>query len=319
VTVNKANPTVTAWPTASAITYGQTLASSTLSGGSATPAGSFAFTNPTLAPGAGTAPQSVTFTPTDTTDYNTASGTVSVTVNKANPTVTWPTASAITYGQTLASSTLSGGSANTPGSFAFTNPTLAPGAGTAPQSVTFTPTDTTDYNTASSTVSVTVNKATLTITATNQTKAFGQTLTFAGTEFIASGLVNGDTVSSVTLTSAGAVASATVAGSPYPIVPSAAVGTGLGNYTITYVDGFLTVTSATSSQPIIQSAAQVGSFITFTWSATPSVKYQIQYTTNLSQNVWANLDNPITATGSTLIGSDTIANGPTFYRVMVVP
>ena len=38
-----------------------------------------------------------------------------------------------------------------------------------------------------------------------------------------------------------AAATATVAGSPYAIVPSAAVGTGLGNYTISYVNGTLTV------------------------------------------------------------------------------
>ena len=57
-----------------------------------------------------------------------------------------------------------------------------------------------------------------------------------------SGLVNGDTVTSVTLTSTGAAATATVAGSPYAIVPSAAVGTGLSNYTISYVNGSLTVT-----------------------------------------------------------------------------
>ena len=70
-------------------------------------------------------------------------------------------------------------------------------------------------------------------------------MTFAGTEFSASGLLNGDTVNSVTLTSAGAAPTATVAGSPYAISPSAAVGTGLGNYTITYVDGELTVDLAT--------------------------------------------------------------------------
>ena len=53
----------------------------------------------------------MTFTPTDTADYNTVTVTVTVTVNnKTTPTVTtWPTASAITYGQTLASSTLTGG------------------------------------------------------------------------------------------------------------------------------------------------------------------------------------------------------------------
>ena len=79
-TIGKVTPTVTTWPTASAITYGQTLASSTLSGGVATPAGNFAFTTPSTVPSVGTAPQSVTFTPTDTADYNTAVGTASVTV-----------------------------------------------------------------------------------------------------------------------------------------------------------------------------------------------------------------------------------------------
>ncbi len=89
---------------------------------------------------------------------------------------------------------------------------------------------------------LTVNPKTLTITANNRTKVYGDVLTFAGTEFTASGLVNADTVTSVTLTSAGAAAGATIAGSPYAIQPSGAVGTGLGNYTITYVNGALTVT-----------------------------------------------------------------------------
>jgi hypothetical protein len=88
---------------------------------------------------------------------------------------------------------------------------------------------------------LTVKPASLTVTAKDATKIFGQTLTFTGTEFTASGLLNGDTVTSVSLTSPGAAATATAAGSPYPITPSAAVGTGLGNYTITYVNGSLTV------------------------------------------------------------------------------
>ena len=88
---------------------------------------------------------------------------------------------------------------------------------------------------------LTVNPATLTITAANRTKTYGQAVTFAGTEFTTTGLVNGNTVTSVTLTSAGAAAAASVAGSPYTIVPSAAVGTGLANYTIIYVNGALTV------------------------------------------------------------------------------
>jgi hypothetical protein len=61
---------------------------------------------------------------------------------------------------------------------------------------------------------------------------------------LADGLVNNDTVVSAVLTSTGAVATATVAGSPYAIVVSAAMGSGLANYTISYTNGSLTVNKA---------------------------------------------------------------------------
>ena len=81
----------------------------------------------------------------------------------------------------------------------------------------------------------------LSFTAANQTKPYGTTFTFAGTEFTVTGLQGTDSVTSVTLTSAGAPATAAVG--PYPIIPSAAVGTGLANYTITYVPGAFPVTA----------------------------------------------------------------------------
>ena len=242
--IGKATATVTTWPTATAITYGQTLAAATLSGGAASVAGSFAFTTPGTAPAAGTTVQAVTFTPTDSANYNLVSGTVSVTVNKATPTVTtWPAATAITYGQTLAAATLSGGTASVAGSFAFTTPGTAPAAGTAAQGVTFTPTDTANFSPATSTVSVTVAPATLTITAPNRTKTYGQAVTFVGTEFTTSALPNSETVGSVTLTSSGAVATAGVSGSPFGIVPSAATGGTFNpaNYAISYQNGALRV------------------------------------------------------------------------------
>jgi hypothetical protein len=158
-------------PTATAITYGQTLGGSILSGGvftnsiGATVAGSFAWTTPTNVPAAGASSQSVTFTPTSPS-YNLATVNVPVEVNKQTPTLTAPTATSITYGQTLASSTLSGGAAtngasnaSVAGTFAFTTPLNVPAAGTASQSVTFTPTDTNDYNTVTVVVNVTVNGA----------------------------------------------------------------------------------------------------------------------------------------------------------------
>jgi hypothetical protein len=70
---------------------------------------------------------------------------------------------------------------------------------------TVTATDSAGF-TASQSYTLTIDKAALTITASSTSKTYGETLTFAGTEFSASGLVNGDTVSGVTLTSAGAAA-----------------------------------------------------------------------------------------------------------------
>jgi hypothetical protein len=96
--ISKATPTITTAPTASAITSGQTLADSVLTGGSASVAGSFAFTTPSTIPAVGTASQSVTFSPTDSANFNTATTTVSVTVNPgsgADPLFTDPTKNAV--------------------------------------------------------------------------------------------------------------------------------------------------------------------------------------------------------------------------------
>ena len=95
--------------------------------------------------------------------------------------------------------------------------------------------------------SLTVDPAVLTITAQNATKSYGRSATFAGTEFTTNGLLNSDHVTSVTLTSPGALPTAAVSGSPYAIVPSAALGSGLENYIITYKNGNLTVGKASAS------------------------------------------------------------------------
>ena len=103
----------------------------------------------------------------------------------------------------------------------------------------------TNYNITYTNGAMTVNKVPLTVTASNQTKTYGTTFTFAGTEFTTTGLKNSDAVTSATITSTGAVATATVAGSTYPIIPSNAVGSGLTNYNITYTNGAMTVNKAT--------------------------------------------------------------------------
>jgi len=148
---------VSVWPTASAITYGQAISNSVLSGGVASTVGTFVFTVPTHTPNAGTNSAFVTFTPSDPTGYLPMTGVVNVVVVKADPLVTvWPTASDILLGQPLSASVLSGGSATPAGNFAFTFPALVPGDGTNVQSVTYTPFNATNYNVAVSNVSVVV-------------------------------------------------------------------------------------------------------------------------------------------------------------------
>ncbi len=100
-----------------------------------------------------------------------------------------------------------------------------------------------NYNAASNVPqSFTINQKAIIVTADNKSKTYGDTITFAGTEFTTGELVSGDSVTSVILTSMGADASSPAG--TYDIVPSAAEGAGLINYIITYVSATLTINKA---------------------------------------------------------------------------
>ena len=162
--VNKAGaPTIT-WATPAAITYGTALSAAQLDASTTIP-GSFVYTPAAGAVlPAGTQTLSVTFDPTDSTDYPTATQTVQIVVNKATPTVTWAAPAAITYGTALSATQLNA-TGSVPGSFAY-SPVAGTvlTAGTQTLSVTFTPTDATDYASVTQTVQIVVNKATPSIT-----------------------------------------------------------------------------------------------------------------------------------------------------------
>ena len=85
---------------------------------------------------------------------------------------------------------------------------------------------------AAAPMGLTVNPASLTITADNQSKTYGAVANLGTTAFTTSGLVNNDSVSTVTLASPGAPASANVG--TYTLTGGNATGTGLSNYTISY-------------------------------------------------------------------------------------
>jgi hypothetical protein len=98
-------------------------------------------------------------------------------------------------------------------------------------------------NDASTTL--TVNPTALDITATNSNKTYGQTLSSYGagsTAFASTGLQNGETIGSVTITADGGIDVTDQVGA-YTLTPSAATGGSFNpnNYTITYNTGTLTV------------------------------------------------------------------------------
>jgi gliding motility-associated-like protein len=97
---------------------------------------------------------------------------------------------------------------------------------------------------------IVVGKAALSITANNASKVYGVALTGAAgsTAFTSTGLVNSETIGTVTI-AYGTGSAATAAGGAYTgsIVASGAIGGtfSTGNYNITYVAGNITVTPAT--------------------------------------------------------------------------
>ncbi len=142
---------------------------------------------------------------------------------------------------------------------------------------------------ADGTLTVTVKA--LTITAQNATKTLGDVKTFTGTEFDSAGLVNGDSVTSVSLASDGSAAGAAIGS--YPIVPSAAIGSGLSNYAISYANGTLQVVYRWDGylQPINDTAHQIGtSESKFKLGQTIPAKFVLE---DVSGNVVQQSGNPV--------------------------
>lgn len=161
-TGTQTTPTIT-WAVPAAVPYGTALSASQLNA-TANVAGTFLY-NP--APGAvlkaGTQTLSVTFTPTNTTAYTSATASVALTVNQATSTITWAAPGAVTYGTALGASQLNATS-NVGGTFAYTPASgVVLNAGAQTLSVKFNPTDSIDYTAATASVALTVNQAAQTI------------------------------------------------------------------------------------------------------------------------------------------------------------
>ncbi|MBS0633489.1 MAG: hypothetical protein JSS11_16385 [Verrucomicrobia bacterium] len=158
------------------------------------PQSSFGYTGSDIAPAVGGSDPSATYSITGGTshatyvgsysftvvgsgNYTSSSTTLNWSISATSPTITWSAPSAITYGTALSSTQLNASSGGVPGTFVYrlgsaTGTVISAGtvlnAGDSQTLwVVFTPTDSVNYSQASQTTTLTVNKATATITLSN--------------------------------------------------------------------------------------------------------------------------------------------------------
>ena len=179
VTVQKATPIVVTVPTVAEREYNPdaALTGSDMTGGSVKGAdgnelaGTWSFTGTNIIPTVNNKGYQAVFTPNDTNNYNTVTRTITVKVTKATPVIAEnPIATALTYGQKLSDSTLTGGKVTyktadgteVAGTFAWKNSNIKPTAadsGRTEYDVIFTPSDTDNYNAVDTKLTLIVNKA----------------------------------------------------------------------------------------------------------------------------------------------------------------
>ena len=155
--ITQITPTIT-WNNPADIIYGTPLSDAQLDATASVP-GTFVYNPPSgtiLSVGQNQQLNTI-FIPTDTINYTTASATSSINVTQATPTVIWNNPDDIVYGTQLSGIQLDA-NASAPGTFVYNPPSgTVLNTGMHTLSVSFTPTDTTNYTTASATSSINVS------------------------------------------------------------------------------------------------------------------------------------------------------------------
>jgi RHS repeat-associated protein len=299
VTIARATPTVT-WATPAAITYGAALSSTQLNATASVP-GTFAYT-PALGAvvGAGNRTLSVTFTPSDATNYASVTATTSLLVNKASLTVTANNAGRV-YGAANPALTYAvTGLVNGDAASVVTGVTVSTTAGTASAVGTYPITasggSAANYNLAHAAGTLTVTRAGLTITANNASRVYGAAN--PALTYVVTGLVNGDTASVVTGVSVATTATASSGVGGYAITAS---GGNAANYTLSYAPGTLTVTAAGLTITASNASKTYG-------AANPALTYTVSGLVNGdTAGVVSGVTETTTATASSPVGSYAIA------------
>ncbi len=336
VTGGGTSPSITTGPTNQTVATGQNATFTVAAGGTAPLNYQWWFNTNSILAGATNASLTITnafstnagsYSVVVTNPYDLTNVAAMLTVTKSTPTITVaPTARGITFGQTLAASNLSGGSATNlvnhapvAGGFTFTTPTTAPGAGTAIQGVTFTATDTTNYNIAYTNINVTVATAGLTVAGiTANDKSY-------------------DGTSTATLNTGGAALMGDLDGVNVMLNPAGATGAfvpdgNIGTGKLVQISGLTISGPAASNYTLIQPAttanitapaATINSFANGVMSiyfyGIPGSNYVVQTTTNLGLPWRTLIINPAGSKSGWLFTDTNATNGQQFYRLTALP
>ena len=200
-------------------------------------------------------------------------------IAKATPTITW-NPQAITYGTALGANQLNAsasgvGGASLAGNFNYTpNTGTVLDAGSKTLSASFTPTNTTDYNSVpNAQATLTVNQAPLTVTGDNKSKYYGDANPqLTGT---LTGVVNGDNITANYTTQAVLLSDA----GTYPIVPQLVdPNNRLSNYSVNSTNGTLTVLSLSTKgffAPVDMTTGPTIAWNTVKGGSTVPVKFEL--------------------------------------------
>jgi hypothetical protein len=255
-TVNQATPVIT-WNTPTPITYGTPLDATQLNASANVP-GTFSYS-----PAAGTVLNagaqtlSVTFTPADALNYTAAGATVSLTVNPAALIVTAADATRL-YGRANPSLTgtitgIQNGDNITATYSTVADPTSPVGSYAIVPALVDPDNRLGNYSVTSNNGTLTATPATLTVTADNASRQYGQVNpSFTGA---ITGIQNGDNITATYSTTADPTS---VVGS-YAIVPALVdPDNKLGNYSVTTNNGNLSITAATLAVTADNTSRQYG-------------------------------------------------------------
>jgi hypothetical protein len=157
IDVMKAQQTIT-WAPPAPIVYGTPLSSTQLN--AAATAGALTYTPPAGTILSAGAAQTLTVIAAATPNYEAATKSVTIDVQRATPVITWAQPFAIVYGTALGTTQLNA-TADVAGAFVYTPAagTILNGGAAQTLSAHFTPTDTHNYNDASATTTIDVAKA----------------------------------------------------------------------------------------------------------------------------------------------------------------